>query len=901
MPLTVGTRLGQYEILAPLGAGGMGEVYKARDPRLNRAIAIKILPQTTAADPEVRARFEREAQSVAALNHPNIVTIHSVEEADSLLFLTMELVEGRPVSEAMVTGGLPLELILKLAIQLADAVSAAHERGVTHRDLKPANVMVTPDGRVKVLDFGLAKLKESQPGHAALTAMSAAPTRPLTSQGQIVGTVAYMSPEQAEGKAVDHRSDLFSLGIILYEMATGERPFRGDSNLSLLSAILRDTPRAVTEINRALPRELGRIIRHCLAKDPARRYQTAADLRNELAELKQDLDSGDMSAGSTQQSPVVPVVSVTSGLRGRWLPAAAAFVALAVVVAAAVFVVRALRQGEESSQAPAARVEAAFTRLTAQPGVEQFPSLSPDGGWIVYSSGEPGSEDIFLRSVGGQTPINLTKDSTESDTEPAFSPDGERIAFRSERQGGGIFVMGRTGDSPRRLTEDGFNPAWSPDGNNVLYATENVVDPFDRESISQLWKVNVATGAKTRVSEGDAVQPRWSPHNYRIAYWTLDTAAGGGQRDIYTMPSGGGEALPVTSDAALDWNPVWSPDGKYLYFSSNRGGSLNLWRVAIDERSGKTLGQPEPITTPSPYVAHLSFSADGQRLVYASLVLTSNIQRAAFDPATETFKGELTWVTRGSKFWIGAELSPDGEWLAFASSREQEDIFISRSDSLRQLTNDLANDRFPRWSPDGKRIAFYSTRSGNYQIWLIDPDGSGLQQVTEYAEGLTDPVWSSDGARIAANDLYSNRVFIFEPGKPWKDQMPQPLPPPPAGESFTANSWSPDGRWLAGQDRPHPGHPRGGIVIYSLQSQTYERLTDFAGLFQGSVWLSDSRRLLFGFQGKLFLVDSQSKKVHEVLSVPGETLTGPGLSRDNRQIYFTRGTNEADIWMATLK
>ena len=705
-------------------------------------------------------------------------------------------------------------------------------------------------------------------------------------------------------KTVDHRSDVFSLGIILYEMATGERPFKGDSNVSVLSAILRDTPRAVTEVNRALPRELGRIIRHCLAKDPARRYQTAADLRNELEELKQDLDSGEVSAGSTEQSTgtsVGSVANVASGPSSRWLPASAALVALVAIVAAVFFFVRAPRPGEESSQAPAARVEAAFTRLTTESGVEQFPSLSPDGGWIVYSSGEPGSEDIYLRSVGGQTLINLTKDSTEGDTAPAFSPDGERIAFRSERQGGGIFVMGRTGESPRRLTEGGFNPAWSPDGNDVLYATENVVDnPFARNSISELWAVKVATGEKTRLSEGDAVQPRWSPHGHRIAYWANPDSLGRRQRDIYTIPAAGGEVVAVTSDAALDWNPVWSPDGMYLYFSSNRGGTLNLWRVPIDEQSGRTLGQPEAITTPSPYVAHLSFSADGRRLVYASIVATSNIQKAAFDPATGTAKNEPTWVTRGSKFWSqGAWLSPDGEWLAFFSGREQEDIYISRPDgsSLRQLTNDVANDRAPRWSPDGRRIAFYSNRSGINQGWVIGRDGSGLQQITDDTGTLNHLAWSPDGSRMAISGQSRNINFIFDPSKAWKEQTPQTLPPA-AGERFFATSWSADGSWLALADIPHPGHPRGGIAIYSIQSQMYESLTDFGS---GPVWLSDSRRILFGFEGKLFLVDSQSKKSHEVLSVPGETLSWPSLSRDNREIYFTRGTNEADIWMATLR
>ena len=261
MALVAGARLGAYEILAPLGAGGMGEVYRARDTRLKRDIALKVLPDSTAGAPERRARFEREAQSIAALSHPNIVTIHSVEEAHGVLFLTMEYVEGKPVSDLIVKAGLPLTQILNLAIPLADAVSAAHQRGITHRDLKPANVMVTADGRVKVLDFGLAKLMEASPVEMGVTGL---PTSPLTGEGRIVGTVAYMSPEQAEGKPCDHRSDIFSLGVMLYELATGERPFKGDTSVSVISSIIKDTPRAVTDLRPALPRELGRIIRHCL-------------------------------------------------------------------------------------------------------------------------------------------------------------------------------------------------------------------------------------------------------------------------------------------------------------------------------------------------------------------------------------------------------------------------------------------------------------------------------------------------------------------------------------------------------------------------------------------------------------------------------------------------------------
>ena len=292
MRLAPGARLGSYEILSLVGAGGMGEVYRARDTKLNRDIALKVLLEREAADPQRRARFAREAQNVAALNHPNIVTIFSVEEADGIAFLTMEFVAGRSLRELIPKGGIPLERLLTIAVPLADALNAAHARGITHRDLKPANIMVRPDGRVKILDFGLAKLHEPESVPDGMTSFPTA--EHATGEGRVVGTAAYMSPEQAEGKPLDHRTDIFSLGVILYEMATGERPFQGDTTISVISSIVKDTPRSVTDVNPALPRDLGRIIRRALVKDPDHRYQTVRDLGNDLEDLKRDVDSGEV-------------------------------------------------------------------------------------------------------------------------------------------------------------------------------------------------------------------------------------------------------------------------------------------------------------------------------------------------------------------------------------------------------------------------------------------------------------------------------------------------------------------------------------------------------------------------------------------------------------------------------
>ena len=384
------------------------------------------------------------------------------------------------------------------------------------------------------------------------------------------------------------------------------------------------------------------------------------------------------------------------------------------------------------------------TSLTSEGGVEMFPSLSPDGKWVVYTRDElgTGQTDILLRAVGGQTAINLTKDSTADDSQAVFSPDGERIAFRSERDGGGLFVMGRTGESVRRLTTEGFNPSWSPDGASIVYAIESVVtSPDNRAATSRLWVASTATGERRQLVTADAVQPAWSPHGQRIAYWGLPDDSS--QRDLWTIAAGGGEPVRVTSDPAIDWSPAWSPDGRHLYFSSNRSGGFNLWRVAIDEASGRVLGEPVAVPIPRPRIGHLSVSADGASIAMASFTTESGIEALSFDPARGTV-GARRRVTNSSETAARPSVSPDGRWLAFYQVLQngREDLWVVNRDGtgLRQLTNDAAHDRQPLWSADGARLMFYSDRGGRYQVWTIAADGSALMQVTDHPGMLIQPV-----------------------------------------------------------------------------------------------------------------------------------------------------------------
>jgi eukaryotic-like serine/threonine-protein kinase len=884
--------LSHYRIVRALGAGGMGEVFVAHDTKLGRDVALKILPASMAADPDRRERFAREARAIAALNHPNIVTVHSVEEAPApdpgqpgVTFLTMELIEGRTLADLLPAKGLPLDQLLKLAIPLADAVGAAHAKGITHRDLKPANVMVTSDGRVKVLDFGLAKLRDEAPrAEGSVTTLE---PQPLTGEGRIVGTVTYMSPEQAEGKTVDHRSDIFSLGVMLYEMATGERPFKGDSNVSTLSSILRDTPRAVTDLNPGLPRDLAKLIRRALTKDPEHRFQSAKDLRNELEELKQDLDSGELSAVA------VPSPAGRGRPRVVWMWAGVG----AVLVTCAWLAITYLSPGE-SAPPP---VQATFTHVTSAAGIETSPGLSPDGKWLVYAS----AGDIFLQSVGGQVPINLTKDEPAADYQPAFSPDGERIAFGSARGGGGVFVMSKTGESVRRLTTSGFNPAWTPDGRFVVYGSATTMDPDDRTIISEGWKVDVESGQSTRISAGDFVQPAVSPNGQRIAFWALPVTAeapltfSGNDRDLWTMRLDGSDRVRVTDDAATDWSPVWSEDGRYLYFASDRGGSMNLWRVAIDEVSGRVSGSFQAITTPSTWLGFISRSSDGRRLAYAAYDFAQNLSRVPLDPVPGKVTGSAEAVTSGTMVWARPDAAPDGATVAFTSSRRQEDLFVARKDGsgswkLAQVTNDVARDRSPRWSPDGTQIAFYSNRSGRFSLWTVNVDGSGLRERVSMPMTLLYPLWSPpDGSRMMATQIASRRNYIFTLGETVVSQPTETLPPfPEADAAFTAMSWSPDGRKVAGYASRNTT-----VWVYSLDSKTYTRIVPGAL----PVWLADSRRLIYTAGSRLHMVDTVTKESREILALPGESLSYPAIGRDDRWLYYTHATTGADIWLMTIK
>jgi Tol biopolymer transport system component/tRNA A-37 threonylcarbamoyl transferase component Bud32 len=740
----MGPRLSHYDILAKIGGGGMGVVYKARDTHLDRFVAIKTLRAETVSDPARRSRFSREAKAASALNHPGIITIHDIASENGVDFIAMEYIEGKTLDQLIGRKGLSLKDTLNYAIQAADALAKAHEAGIVHRDLKPSNIMVT-DGRVKILDFGVAKLARLEPGEyhidsRTVTATATLENARLTKAGKIVGTAAYMSPEQAAGQKVDARSDVFSFGAVLYEMITGVRAFKGDTSVSTLAAVLNLDPKRPSHLVKDIPYNFERIILRCLRKDPARRIQFMADLVLELEEIR--TESGTQIAA---QAPA----------RKRALWRAAPVAALALLTTGAWLV------WPKTATLPPPTV----IPLTTYPGDETSPTFSPDGNQVAFAwNGEKRDNwDIYITWLGAER-LQVTTDPAR-ERAPAWSPDGSQIAFVREQGGqAAIYLTAPLPGSAKKLAD--LHPvsnadrlhttlSWFPDGRRLV-ASE--LEPDGQTS--GIFLIPLDPGDKRRlisnpVSAGTHYFPAVSPNGRMLSYGLCLTPF---SCDVYKVDLGAdfvpkGQPQQLTHQGADLKGIAWAADGRSVIYGSSLGG-VGLWRVPI---SG---ARPERLELASRATGYPAVARAGNKLAYPAG--STNVDLWKFHPGRPPAS-----VISSTLPEFDAELSPDGNRVVFATDRSGRgnEIWVANADGTGANPLTKATGRAqgsPRWSPDSRRIAFDAqTADGHRDVFVIDVAGGRPQRLTLYPSDQVRPSWSRDGKWIYFQSNRTGRAEIW--------------------------------------------------------------------------------------------------------------------------------------------
>ena len=870
--LPLGSRLGAYEIAALLGSGGMGEVYRARDATLGREVAVKVLPDQLALDRDRLARFTREARMLAALNHPGIVTVHSVEEDRGVHFITMELVKGQTLAALLPQDGFALDRFFDIALPLAEAVAAAHAQEIVHRDLKPANVMVTADDRVKVLDFGLAKPSTGAGDPGDITA--------VTEAGVVVGTQGYLSPEQARGQTVDLRSDIFALGIIFYEMLTGRRPFAGATPVDVLSSIMKDVPPLVTSLRPGVPRELSRLVRLCLSKDPSRRMQSALDIRNELEELKREMDSGELFA-EARPAPVR-----AWGTRRAWWTAGAAVVILLLGGAAGWML---------SGPRPAPSVRLSNPRqLTFTAGAESFPSWSPDGGRIAYVSDQGGNNDIWVVPAAGGAARNFT-DHPGNDTQPAWSPDGNQIAFISDRDPdrGGIYMMPALGGrpelmSPRGSAEGISSPQWSADGTELAHMRRepggNVIEI-----------VSLATRQRRRVTvpgeQGNRHDMSWSRDGQYFAYVRAASREVEANQ-LWVLRAGAAEAFAVSDGTTGEWSPMWSADGHTLFFLSNRGGSVDLWQQRITAK-GTPDGRPRPLTVGVGMRA-AALSADGRTLAYARGRRVANVWRVPIYNDRVAVWDDVDQLTSDEATVTGLDLHPDGQLIISSDLGESRDLWSVAMDGteMRRLTANRASESQPRVSPDG-RIAFHSNQQGNLDIWVLPTDGGPAVKLTSNPLSDMFPSWSPDGGMIGYYGIAGGGANLLV--VPASGGEPRQVTTGEGSNYFP--QWSPDAKWIFFASGAGPG--RYQIFRMPAVGGAPEQVTKAPAYYFR--WSPDGTRLYFPGNERgnndlweLTVATGHERRLTRFPPGIGE-LGGTSLAASKTHLYFTLRKDVGDI------
>ncbi|HEY3835486.1 MAG TPA: protein kinase [Bryobacteraceae bacterium] len=892
--LPPGTVLGPYKIQKRLGAGGMGLVYDAVDEKLLRAVAIKVIqPGSAAADD--RARFLREAQSVSALNHPNIVTVYAAGHQDGLDFIAMERIEGVTLSRKIGPKGLDVHTALRYSIQIADAVAAAHEAGIVHRDLKPGNVMVTERDVVKVLDFGLAK-RQFKAGGAHES---------LTGEGRIVGTIAYMSPEQAQGRPVDMRSDIFSFGSVLYEMLTGVKAFDQNSTIGTLAAILDKDPPPLQNV----PAPLARVIAKCLRKKPHDRWQDMGDLKLILAGILEDLDA----------PPNTPAPTPPQPSRAWFIPAVIACGLAAGALATYAW----MRTQSPVHTAP----EPVYRMVTADNGLNDYPALSRDGKFIAFASDRAGNDnlDIWLKQIGGRELIQLTKDPAD-ETDPSFSPDGTHVAFRSERDGGGIYVVQTLGGDPVLLIQGGRNPRYSPDGKWIAYWTGRYEESYVPGS-SKVFVIDSNGGQPRQIHPEVTVAqfPVWSPHGDALMVYGASSVSGAALA-YWVLPVGAGEAHETTIVSVLHslsrtqgFRPEGPPldwidsNGSWLTSAYETGDSTNLWDSRLDSQY-RVAGPPRRST-----------SGPG-RQEHASRALTDSSDRLGFSDLTRNYDIWSATAAPSAAPPVRITDSIAADWVPSVTSDGQQLLYIARrSGSWALVLRDLASNRervlltsafmpvSAAISGDGTRVVY---SDDDYNINAMSTKGGEIQNFP--GQRGTIRSLSSDGRYAAFEPVKDEDVLLFDTAA----RTVITLARRPAPDFILSGTHlSADGKWVAFHSIDHASRrTRIWVAPVDLNSpapqSSWIPVTGDDTFAQDPCWSPSGDVLYFSserdgfrcFWGRHF--DSKSKKpagdpfpvrhfhtARETLRGTVTTSYRNGLSAAAGRLFYSIAESKGNIWL----
>jgi eukaryotic-like serine/threonine-protein kinase len=827
MSLSTGTRLGPYEIEAPIGSGGMGEVYRAKDTRLNRTVAVKILPSELSGKPGLRQRFEREARAIASLNHPHICSLYDVGAENGVDFLVMEYLEGETLADRLSHGALKTEQLLRYAIEIADALDNAHRQGFVHRDLKPGNIMLTRAG-VKLLDFGLAKFaaQEKVPAAGSDGAAATLTRQPLTVEGTIVGTLPYMAPEQLEGKETDTRTDIFAFGAILYEMATGKRAFEGTSQASLIAAILAAEPKPLRTLQPLTPTALERLVQTCLAKDPEERWQNAHDMMRELEWISEAKSQPEEVA---QQRRLIrdPLA---------WGVAALLLVALLVLLP---FAIAHLREVP-----PAAAYPMRLPILLPEKASLGSFAISPDGRWLAFTAAAGGNDQLWVRALDALTPQALP--GTEGAKFPFWSPDSRSIGFFT---GGKLKKVEFSGGPVQTLCDagTGWGGTWNHDG-VIVFGTLGF----------GLYRVSAMGGSATLMTPLDRTRPEWIIHSpsflpdgRHFLYYILET------HGVYLGSLDGAVKQRLLG---ADSNAVYAPSlsagrqAGYLLFM--REGALLA--QPFDARELRLTGEPFPVAERvgrDPNFSRGNFSvSDNGVLVY--------------DPSLNRLNKQLVWVDRQGKQIgsLGAVGGYSRPWLSPDEKRVAVDRLDSQTDTrdlwlydvagggASHFTFDPANDFYPVWSPDGSRIVWGSNREGMYDLYWKAASGAGLDELLLKSSNWKVPTdWSRDGRfpRYYEIDPKTKRDIWILPLS--GDQKPFPFLQTEANE--VGGQLSPDGRWMAYASDELGGHE---VYVQSFPSAGGKRQVSTKG-GTGPHWRRDGKELFYyAPDGKLMAVEVKS-------------------------------------------